>query len=243
MRGNPRLLLGAVAPRLVVVEPKPGQSEPGHRREAQAFSLMALVLGLAYLIWLGRLVLASRGSPMSFFFVAEILSYLLLCLLSYSTWRLLRPIPGNPESKARLSVDIFVPCCGEPVEIIETTLKAVQRITYHPLEVYVLDDGDFPGSGGSGPILGILLPFAAEAGLPRTDSKGGNLNFGLSHSRGELDPGVGRGPGAGAGNPEPPGKFFPPAAGGLCPEQATLFLAGKVIPSTIAIRCFTRLSS
>ena len=102
---------------------------------------MALFLGLAYLIWLGRLVLASRGSLDIFFFTAEILSYLLLCLLSYSTWRFPSPPPGNPESMTRLSVDIFVPCCGEPLEIIQTTLRAVQRITYHPLEVYVLDDG------------------------------------------------------------------------------------------------------
>src|SRR5665648_551517 len=102
MRGNPRLLWGAAAPRLMVVEPKPGQAVPGHRREAQAFSVMALVLGLAYLIWLGRLVIASRGSPDIFFLVAEILSYLLLCLLSYSTWRLLSPLPETPESKARL---------------------------------------------------------------------------------------------------------------------------------------------
>ena len=140
MRESPRLLLGPVLPRLMVVEPAGSPAEPARRREARIFSLVALVLGLAYLIWLGRLVLASRGSPDIFFFAAESLSYVLLCLLSYSTWGLWSPRLGNPESQPGLSVDILVPCCGEPLAIIQTTLKAVQRITYHPLEVYVLDD-------------------------------------------------------------------------------------------------------
>jgi len=186
MRENPRLLWGAAAPRLVVVKPASGPAEPARRREAQIFSLMALTLGLAYLIWLGRLVLASRGSPDIFFFAAEILSYLLLCLLSYSSWRLLSPLPVNLESNTRLSVDIFVPCCGEPVEIIATTLKAVRQITYHPLEVYVLDDGDSPTVAALAQSLGFHYLSRPGAGLPRADSKSGNLNFGLSRSRGEL---------------------------------------------------------
>ena len=84
MGESPRLLLGAASPRLVVVDPAGSPGEPARRREARIFSLTALVLGLAYLIWLGRLVLASRGSPDIFFFAAESLSYLLLCLLSYT---------------------------------------------------------------------------------------------------------------------------------------------------------------
>ena len=60
MRESPRLLLGAASPRLVIVEPSGGPVKPARRREARIFSLVALVLGLAYLIWLGRLVLVSR---------------------------------------------------------------------------------------------------------------------------------------------------------------------------------------
>ena len=185
MRGNPRLLSGAAPLRLAVVKPVCG-APPARRREARIFSLMALTLGLAYLIWLGRLVLDSRGSPDIFFFVAEILSYFLLCLLSYSTWRLLSPFPGNPESKPRLSVDIFVPCCGEPLEVIKTTLKAVQRITYHPLEVYVLDDGGSETVAALAQSLGFHYLSRPSAGLPLRDSKSGNLNFGLDRSHGDL---------------------------------------------------------
>ena len=186
MRESPRLLLGAASPRLVVVDPVGSPAGPARRREARIFALMALVLGLVYLIWLGRLVLTSRGSPDIFFFSAEILSYLLLCLLSYSTWRLRSPRLANPESQPRLSVDILVPCCGEPLEIIRTTLKAVRRITYHPLEVYVLDDAASEAVAALAQSLGFHYLSRPQAGLPRTDSKSGNLNFGMSRSRGEL---------------------------------------------------------
>jgi cellulose synthase (UDP-forming) len=186
MRENPRLLWGAASPRLAVVEPASGTAEPCHRPRARAFSLMALILGLTYLVWLGRLVLASRGSPDFFFFAAEILSFLLLCLLSYSTWRSLSPHPRNPESMTRFSADIFVPCCGEPVEVIRTTLNAVRRITYHPLEVYVLDDGDDQTVAALAQSLGFHYFSRPREGLPLQDSKSGNLNFGLSRSCGEL---------------------------------------------------------
>jgi cellulose synthase (UDP-forming) len=185
MRENPRLLWGAASPCLAV-EPANGTAEPCHRRKARAFSLIALILGVAYLVWLGRLMLTSRGTPDLFFFVAEILSFLLLCLLSYSTWRFRRPHPATPESMALFSVDIFVPCCGEPVEVIQTTLQAVRRITHHPLEVYVLDDGDSQTVAALAQSLGFHYFSRPREGLPLQDSKSGNLNFGLSRSGGEL---------------------------------------------------------
>ena len=186
MRENPRLLWGGASPRLVVVEPVHGKAEPSHRRGAQAFSLITLLLGSVYLIWLGRLVLVSLEPPDFFFLAAEILSFLLLCLLSYSIWRFLASLPGSLESKGRFSVDIFVPCCGEPVEIIKTTLQAVGRITYHPLEVYVLDDGGSQMVAALAQSMGFHYRSRPREGLPPADFKSGNLNFGLSQSCGEL---------------------------------------------------------
>ncbi len=186
MRENPRLLWGATASRLMVVEPVNGREAPCHRRKAQVFSLIGLVLGLAYLVWLVRLVFVSRGSPDIFFFVAELLSFLLLCLLTSSIWRFPKPLAPAPEPKTTVSVDIFVPCCGEPLEVIKTTLKAVRRITYHPLEVYVLDDGGSPAVAALAQSLEFHYLSRPGAGLPQVDSKSGNLNFGLSRSHGEL---------------------------------------------------------
>jgi len=186
MRENPRLLLGAASPRLAVVEPPGSPAQPARHSAARIFSLMALVLGLAYLIWLGRLALAGQELPDIFFCAAESLSYLLLCLLSYSTWHLRSRRLGNPGSHPPFSVDIMVPCCGEPLAIIQTTLKAIQRITYHPLEVYVLDDAASEAVAALAQSLGFHYLSRPQAGWPRADSKSGNLNFGMSASRGEL---------------------------------------------------------
>jgi cellulose synthase (UDP-forming) len=186
MRGNPRLFWGGAAPRLAAVEPVSGKVAPAHHRRARAFSLIALLLGSAYLVWLGRLVLASRGTPDIFSLAAEIVSFLLLCLLSYSIWRFLAPAPSRPRSNSRFAVDIFVPCCGEPLEVIQTTLRAVGRIIYQPLTVYVLDDGGSQTVAALARAMGFHYLSRPQEGLPPTDSKSGNLNFGLSRSSGEL---------------------------------------------------------
>ena len=186
MGENPRLLYKAFpAPQDTFDSPADLRHSP-QRRWARFFSLITLLLGLAYLVWLGRLLLISREPLDMLFFVAEALSYLLLCLLCYITWSL-NPKPlENPESDTTVSVDIFVPCCGEPLEVIATTLKAVQRINYRPLEVYVLDDGASQAVAALAQTCGFHYLSRTQAELPRADAKSGNLNFGLSHSHGDL---------------------------------------------------------
>jgi cellulose synthase (UDP-forming) len=44
------------------------------------------------------------------------------------------------ERKVKPSVDIFLPICGEPLNILERTWDAVRKIDYPYLHVYVLDD-------------------------------------------------------------------------------------------------------
>ncbi len=186
MGENPRwpgepIPLGRMAP-----PPCPVPAARPQQHIAQVFSLVALVVGLFYLVWLGRMVLTSRGWPDFFFFAAEILSYLLLCLLSYS----IRPHrdhgPEAPAADALPAVDVLVPCCGEPLEIIRTTLQAVNRIPYRPLEVYVLDDGGSEAVAALTRSWGFHYLSRPAEGLPLKDSKSGNLNFGLKRSQGEL---------------------------------------------------------
>jgi cellulose synthase/poly-beta-1,6-N-acetylglucosamine synthase-like glycosyltransferase len=45
-----------------------------------------------------------------------------------------------PSDKLPL-VDIYLPCCHEPLEILENTYKHVQKLTYGNFKVWVLDDG------------------------------------------------------------------------------------------------------
>jgi cellulose synthase (UDP-forming) len=186
MRENPRVRRKAPTLHPVATEPGSVPEPPVFRHWARFFSLVALSVGLAYLVWLGRLVFLSRASLDISFFLAEVLSYFLLCLLCYNTWFLGPRHLEEPESHSQFSVDIFVPCCGEPLEVIATTLRAIQLINYGPLEVYVLDDGASQAVGALAHSCGFRYLSRVQAGLPRQNAKSGNLNFGLNQSHGDL---------------------------------------------------------
>jgi len=156
------------------------------RLRALAFSLLTLILGFVYLLWLSRLVFRNREAPDFLFLAAEILSFLLLGLMAVDVWQLRGHRPEGLGPSRRWPVDVFIPCCGEPFEVIQTTLLAVKRLDYHPLEVYILDDGASRPVAVLTESLGFHYLSRPEAGLALQDFKSGNLNFGLQHSRGEL---------------------------------------------------------
>ena len=147
---------------------------------------MTLVLGFAYLLWLTPLVFKNRGIPDFLFLAAETLSFLLLGLMAVDVWHLRGHRPEGLSPGRQWPVDVFVPCCGEPFEVIRTTLLAVKRIAYQPMEVYVLDDGASRQVAILAESLGFHYFSRPEAGLTLQDCKSGNLNFGLQHSQGEL---------------------------------------------------------
>ena len=156
------------------------------RRYALFFSLLTLVLGFTYLLWLTPLVLQNREIPDFLFLAAEIVSFLLVGLMAVDVWHLRGHRPEGLSPDRQWPVDVFVPCCGEPLEVIKTTLSAVKRIAYQPREVYVLDDGASRQVAILAESLGFHYLSRPEAGLTLQDCKSGNLNFGLQHSRGEL---------------------------------------------------------
>ena len=156
------------------------------RRCALGFSLLTLVLGFAYLLWLTPLVFKNRGITDFLFLAAETLSFLLLGLMAVDVWHLRGHRPEGLSPGRQWPVDVFVPCCGEPFEVIKTTLLAVKRIAYQPQEVYVLDDGASRQVARLAESLGFHYLSRPEAGLTLQDCKSGNLNFGLRHSQGEL---------------------------------------------------------
>ena len=153
---------------------------------AQAFCLLTLILGLIYLLWLSRLLRGNREASFFLFLAAEGLSFLLLSLLAYDVWNLRGHRPEGLKPEREWPVDVFIPCCREPFAVIKTTLQAVKRIAYGPMEVYVLDDGASREVALLAESLGFHYLSRPESGLALQDSKSGNLNFGLQHSRGDL---------------------------------------------------------
>jgi cellulose synthase (UDP-forming) len=153
---------------------------------AQAFCLLTLILGFTYLLWLSRLLRGNREASFFIFLAAEGLSFLLLFLLAYDVWNLRGHRPEGLEPDREWPVDVFIPCCREPFAVIKTTLQAVKGIAYDPMEVYVLDDTPCREVALLAESLGFHYLSRPESGLGRQDSKSGNLNFGLQHSRGDL---------------------------------------------------------
>jgi cellulose synthase (UDP-forming) len=162
------------------------REDRGRRLRALCFSFLTLALGGVYLLWVGRLVFHDPGWQDVLFLAAEVLAYLLLVLLANDVWHLRFHQPDGLEPTAAYAVDVFVPCCGEPLKVIGTTLRAIKEISYNPLEVYVLDDAGSPEVAQLAASLGFNYLSRPQAGLPLQDSKSGNLNFALGRSQGEL---------------------------------------------------------
>ncbi|WP_233415858.1 glycosyltransferase [Streptomyces sp. N35] len=87
--------------------------------------------------------------------------------------------PADPPS-----VDIFLPSCGEPLDVLRNTFHHVSRLDWTgPLRVWVLDDS------GSHQVRTLAGEFGFEyRSRPNRGylKKAGNLNYGLEHCDGEF---------------------------------------------------------
>src|SRR5207244_5142153 len=121
-----------------------------------------------YLVW--RLAtVADAGAPARVFCAIELLTFLFSLLTGGLLWRGTRrePHAGEPQG----TLDVYVPVCGEPAEMVERTLKATLAIEY-PHRTYVLNDGRVAGKPGWEEIEEL----AARHGVPcltRTDGAKG----------------------------------------------------------------------
>ena len=156
------------------------------RLKAHFFCLLTLLSGALYLLWLGLQVRRLPSFPTVLFLAAESAAYLLLCILSLDVWRLRFHRPEGLIPDRAYAVDVLITCCGEPFEIISTTLTAAAQLNYTPYTVYVLDDAGDEAVQKLAGSLGFHYYSRPRQGQDRIDAKSGNLNFGLSLSRGEI---------------------------------------------------------
>jgi len=90
--------------------------------------------------------------------------------------------PKGISSKINFSVDIFVPVCREPIEIIRRTVMAALAIEYENKTVYILDDGEDDQ----------LRDMAATYNIgyirrpTHEHRKAGNLNYAFNRTSGDL---------------------------------------------------------
>ena len=179
------------------------QCRPYRRRLA-----ILLIISLAgrYLIW--RVLFGlNRQSPMalglSWLLLAcegwLILTGLLQIGLSFSRRRDHSSAAGNGEALLQRCphlpmVDVLIPCCGEPLELLERTIIACCRLDYPAKTVWLLDDGpaqeetDTKGHGSPRQRRALARSLGARyhRRQGRHHAKAGNLNAVLPHCHGEL---------------------------------------------------------
>ena len=83
------------------------------------------------------------------------------------------------------TVDVYLPCCSEPLEILENTYKHILALDWpaHKLKVHVLDDGAQPAVRALAESYGFA--YIVRDDRPRL-RKAGNLRWAFSRTEGDF---------------------------------------------------------
>jgi cellulose synthase (UDP-forming) len=145
-----------------------------------------LLLGLNYLVWRYLDSINWAAWPVALaLLAAETYSYVGAFLFGAVMWRL-RPRGEPPPPLPDATVDVFITCYNEPVELVRATVRAAVAIRY-PHRTYVLDDGESPAVRAMAEEEGVGYIVRSEdwRGRPR-HAKAGNLNNALMQTQGEF---------------------------------------------------------
>lgn len=97
-----------------------------------------------------------------------------------------RMLQDNPISHvAAPTVDIYLPCCKEPIEVLENTYKHIQQLQWPEgrLKVYVLDDGASDAVRSMASLYGFN--YICRDDRPRL-KKAGNLRWAFARTQGDF---------------------------------------------------------
>lgn len=152
----------------------------GHERLIRGVALVALGVAYYWIWWRWTATLNWEVAAFALALVlAETYRVFNATLLTLTVWKLRQNEP--PPAPGGRTVDVFITCFDEPLELIRRTVIGAQAIRY-PHETYVLDDGKRDEVRAMARELG--------AGYIRRDgnehAKAGNLNHALSVTRGEF---------------------------------------------------------
>ena len=151
---------------------------------AARFAALAAVFGGAvYLLWRAS-QLPLLGEPAYVFFAAELVNYVALLAAVVLFWTPQHPLPPPPPAG---DVDVFIPVCGEDVDMVEATLRAALAIEY-PHRTTVLNDGRLAGQPHWRDILPLCDDYGVDCISRRSGKRGkaGNLNSALEQTDGEF---------------------------------------------------------
>ena len=151
---------------------------------ARLAALAAVFGGAVYLYWRAS-QLPLLAEPAYVFFAAELVNYIALVAAVVLFWTPHRRAAPPPPPAG--DVDIFIPVCGEDVEMVEATLCAALAIDY-PHRTTVLNDGRLAGNEHWRDVLPLCDDYGVRCITRRSGTRGkaGNLNAALSETYGEF---------------------------------------------------------
>lgn len=145
-----------------------------------------LLLGFFYVAWRYAASINWRAWPIALaLLAAETYSYGGAWLFGLTMWRLRRR-PAPPPPPAGATVDVFITCYNEPVELVRLTVQGARRIRY-PHRTFILDDGANAAMRAMATEEGVGYVVRSDdwRGKPR-HAKAGNLNNALLQTDGEF---------------------------------------------------------
>ncbi|HVX41897.1 MAG TPA: glycosyltransferase, partial [Gemmatimonadaceae bacterium] len=146
----------------------------------RAVALIAWLYSIYWITWRWTATLNWDAPVFSVTLVlAETYGLVMSTLLLLTVWRLKRREP--PPAPERRTVDVFITCYDEPLQLIRRTALGACAIRY-PHKTYILDDGKRDEVRAMARSLGI--GYIRRKG--NEHAKAGNLNNALRHTRGEF---------------------------------------------------------
>ncbi len=141
-------------------------------------------MGFRYLSW-RTTTLDGTGLAGFALGFAEVLNYLFTLAGVLLYWKVKQR--SGPPAKPEGSLDVFIPVCGEPVEVVERTLQAALRIDY-PHNTYLLNDGRIANKPNWADIESLAEKYGVKCFTRTTGSrrKAGNLNHALKATGSEF---------------------------------------------------------
>ncbi len=143
-----------------------------------------LILGSYYIVWRYAASINWAFWPLALaLLAAETYSFVDSWLFGSSMWRWHHRFDFPPK-RGDETVDVFITCYNEPVDLVRETAEAALRLT-HPCTVYVCDDGNSPQMRAMTEEIGCayLTRSAAWQGKDR-HAKAGNLINALEQTDG-----------------------------------------------------------
>lgn len=166
----------------------------GDQQQRRAFKLaliriiivMNVVLGAWYMTYRYTSTINWAFWPLALLLIAaETYSFIETLLFSSTMWKL-KERGDPPPALGTETVDIFVCCYNEPVEIVRQTVRAAVAIP-HPQKTWLLDDGNSPEMRAMAEEEGAGYIVRSDAWRNRSrHAKAGNLNNALFQTQGEF---------------------------------------------------------